>query len=75
MQGSYDLQKWLMREYSNDNIDFSPQGMANQCIEYIEDMENRIQEMNIDQEFKGELHTNLESLRKKLNELVTELKN
>jgi len=31
--------------------------------------------MQIDQEFKGELHTNLESLRKKLNDLVSGLNN
>jgi nuclear transport factor 2 (NTF2) superfamily protein len=74
MQGSYDLQQWLIREYSNENIDFSPQGMANQCIEYVEDMENRISELKIDQEIKGELHVNLESLKKKLNELVSGLK-
>ena len=75
MQGSYDLQQWLIREYSNENIDFSPQGMANQCIEFVEDMETRISEMEIGQEFKGELHNNLESLRKKLNDLVSGLNN
>jgi uncharacterized protein YpbB len=75
MQGSYDLQRWLMNEYANDSVDFSPVGMANQCIEFVEDMENRIAEMQIDQEFKGELHTNLESLRKKLNDLVSGLNN
>jgi hypothetical protein len=73
-QGSYDIQKWLM-EYSNDSLDYSPQGLANQCIEFVEDMENNISDMNIDQELKGELHTNLESLRKKLNELVQGLGN
>jgi len=73
-QGSYDLQKWLM-EYSNDSLDYSSQGLANQCIEFVEDMENNISEMDIDQELKGELHTNLESLKKKLNELVRGLNN
>ena len=73
-QGSYDIQKWLM-EYSNDSLDYSPQGLANQCIEFVEDMENNISDMNIDQELKGELHTNLESLKKKLNELVQGLGN
>jgi hypothetical protein len=73
-QGSYDLQKWLM-EYSNDSLDYSSQGLANQCIEFVEDMENNISEMDIDQEIKGELHTNLESLKKKLNELVRGLNN
>jgi hypothetical protein len=74
MQGSYDLQRWLMKEYSNDNIDFSAQGIANQCIEYVEDMETKIQELKIDQEIKGEIHTNLESLRYKLNQLVSSIK-
>jgi hypothetical protein len=74
-KGSYDLQRWLMKEYSNDNIDMSTQGIANQCIEFVEDMENNIAEMDIDQEAKGELHTNLESLKKKLNELVKGLDN
>jgi len=73
-QGSYDIQKWLL-EYSNDSIDFSSQGLANECIEYVEDMENNISEMAIDQELKGELRANLESLRKKLNELVKSLDN
>jgi len=73
-KGSYDIQKWLM-EYSNDSLDYSSQGLANQCIEFVEDMENNIAEMDIDQEIKGELHTNLESLKKKLNELVRALDN
>jgi len=73
-QGSYDIQKWLM-EYSNDSLDYSSQGLANQCIEFVEDMENSISQMNIDQEIKGELRTNLESLKKKLNELVRGLDN
>jgi len=62
-------------EYSNDSLDYSSQGLANQCIEFVEDMENNISEMDIDQEIKGELHTNLESLKKKLNELVRGLNN
>jgi hypothetical protein len=62
-------------EYSNDSLDYSSQGLANQCIEFVEDMENNISEMDIDQELKGELHTNLESLKKKLNELVRGLNN
>ena len=74
MAGSYNIQKWLM-EYSNDSLDYSSQGLANQCIEFVEDMENNISQMDMDQEIKGELHANLESLKKKLNELVRGLNN
>jgi hypothetical protein len=77
VRGSYDIQRWLM-EYSNDSLDFSTEGIANQCIEYIHEMQRNLSlapNSKIDGEFRSELNTNLESLIKKLNELVMKGKN
>ena len=78
MKGSYDLQKWLMNEYSSDSIDFSVTGIVNECIEYIEDMQRQLSEMpitQIKQELKADINTNLESLKKKINEILAKNQN
>ena len=70
MEGSYDLQKWLM-EYSNDSLDFSPVGLAVECVEFLECLDRYVQAAtNIEQEAKSELHKDFQQLRHKLNQLV-----
>ena len=78
MKGSYDLQKWLINEYSNDSLDFSVQGLVNECVEYIEDMQRQLSDMpitQIKQELKADIKTNLESLKKKINEILAKNQN
>jgi len=78
MKGSYDLQKWLMNEYSNDSLDFSVEGLVNECVEYIEDMQRQLSDMpitQIKQELKADINTNLESLKKKINEILAKNQN
>lgn len=70
MEGSYDLQKWLM-EYSNDSLDFSPVGLAVECVEFLESLDRYVQAANnIEQEAKAELHKDFEQLKHKLNQLI-----
>lgn len=70
MKGAYDLQTWL-REYSNDSLDFSPTGLAVECVEFLESLDRYVQAAtNIEQEAKAELHKDFEQLRHKLNQLV-----
>jgi len=78
MKGSYDLQKWLMNEYSNDSLDFSIEGLVNECVEYIEDMQRQLSDMpitQIKQELKADINTNLESLKGKMNEILAKNQN
>ena len=67
-----------MNEYSSDSIDFSVTGIVNECIEYIEDMQRQLSEMpitQIKQELKADINTNLESLKKKINEILAKNQN
>lgn len=78
MKGSYDLQKWLMNEYSSDTIDFSVTGIVNECVGYIEDMQRQLSDMpitQIKQELKADINTNLESLKGKMNEILAKNQN
>lgn len=71
--GSYDIQKWLM-EYSNDSLDYSIEGLANECVEFVEEMQRNLSaapNTKIKQELKADINVNLESLKKKLNQLAS----
>jgi len=71
--GSYDIQKWLM-EYSNDSLDYSIEGLANECVEFVEEMQRNLSaapNTKIKQELKADINANLESLKKKLNQLAS----
>jgi hypothetical protein len=61
-------------EYSNDSLDYSIEGLANECVEFVEEMQRNLSaapNTKIKQELKADINVNLESLKKKLNQLAS----
>ena len=75
MKGSYDLQKWIMKEYANDSIDFSQLGLAMGCLDFVQSLKRYIQSSHgIEQEIKMEIDKDMATLANKINELIKNIK-
>jgi len=75
MKGAYDLQKWIMKEYTNDSVDFSQLGLAMECLDFVQDLKRYIQSSHgIEQEVKMEIDKDMATLANKINELIRNIK-